>query len=244
MPGPASASGSNAGRSAIPGRARRSDRHGPLGSVASRWSPSESRREPITTTITSVAIHTRSRFGAPIAEASGFVANPPMTYPSTPPAPINGKNRLACRVSVTMPANPQTDSATRNCAAPCSNHSACVIQPTSAASATLPTAAITASAVGIRRHARPRPTRPINAPNPTVSRNIVAPSTRYMTGSFDTPYRAKNSASMPLPPIIRPADAKNDVVTASPTDLPSPGRSPKTRAIRLTAPSTPRCSPA
>jgi hypothetical protein len=60
-----------------------------------------------------------------------------------------------------------------------------------------------------------------------------------MTGSFDTPYRAKNNASMPLPPIIKPADAKNDAVTASPTDRPSPGRNPKTRAALITALSKP-----
>ena len=43
---------------------------------------------------------------------------------------------------------------------------------------------------------------------PIEATHIVPPSRRYMTGSLSTPWRAKNSASMLLCPIINPGGRK------------------------------------
>ncbi len=52
--------------------------------------------------------HTSKRFGVPSHDARGLVAIPPTTSPRTPPPPIRGKKRFACRVSEVIPAIPQT----------------------------------------------------------------------------------------------------------------------------------------
>jgi hypothetical protein len=53
-----------------------------------------------------VATQTTIVLGVPMIRASGAVSRPPITDPRIPPAANSGNSRLACRVSVTVPAIP------------------------------------------------------------------------------------------------------------------------------------------
>ena len=168
------------------------------------------------------AAQTSNRFAEPSVAASGAVTTPPTTRPITPPAAITGKKRFAWRVSATSPARPQTARMSVTPATFRTSQSAAYTHDAPASSAARLPSATTMMTAGMSRNARARPTRARRVATPRVVANIAIPTKAYMRGSFPTPYRAKNRASMALWAIMIPASAKNAIATRRATVRPSP----------------------